>query len=589
MSDPSSSRPPRLLDAFDRFLPARLLSPHSEERMRQRLLLVFGAFFAVAVLPWVLWLFVLDPAFRLPRVAIVAVSVALAANAVWLRFAPPRRVAWLTVVLLHFAVFVNIYLNQGMHGPSVLSLTCLPVICAVLLGIAWGWIDGGLVVLFALLLEHLARTRGLPATAPTEVWAFIRVMALSIAIVLMMAAVSSYIQLTRRQAEELVEARDAALAASRSKTRFLSTMSHELRTPMVGVVGAADLLSRTPMSAEQLELVSLLQRSAAAQLALIGNVLDLARIEADRLQIEKTPWAPRQLLGEVEALFRVACQSKGLELRMEIDAGIPSALLGDSLRLRQILSNLLGNAVKFTEQGAIAVRAGWNAASQPPLLRFAVSDTGIGFPPERTAELFEAFRQADDSTTRRFGGSGLGLTICRRLVEAMGGSIGAESRPGEGSTFFFEVPAEATVALQPITGQAIPVGSPAGRRALTILLADDDPVNRVVLAAMLQALGHRTIEAVDGRDALLACASRPIDLVILDLHMPELDGPECARAMRALPPPVGQLPIVGLTADAVVDNHDRYLAGGLDAIYSKPIDLEGLELAIAAVVGGRSQ
>lgn len=565
----------------DRLLPSTVLSEVLEERLRQRLLVAFGTLFFVFTVPWFGWVFIRDPVVRPPRMIALAAFSILAANVLWLRLLPSRAVAWLSVVLLHIAFFVSVALNGGLDGPVVLVITCLPVVSAVLLGVRYGWIDVGVVMLFAIVLDSLERIRPLPITAPPELWSYLELMALAISLSSMLLAVASYAALSQIRARELVEARDDALAASRAKSRFLSTMSHELRTPMVGVIGATELLRRTPINPEQTEILDLLQSSASAQLELIGDILDLSRIEADRFELSQQPVAPRQVLVEIKALFRVACSAKGLTLEVKTEPHVPAWIIGDALRLRQILSNLVANALKFTEQGSITVhvrRVGW---PDDPRLSFAVSDTGIGFDPELREALFESFRQGDESTTRRFGGSGLGLSICRRLVTAMGGTITATSTPGKGSTFTFEIPTLITEPPPDREGKATTGRVP--QRRLTILLADDEPINRFIISAMLEELGHTAVEATHGRMALELAQTEPVDLIILDMHMPELDGPQCAQALRRLGP-TASVPIIGLTADAVVENQTRYLASGIDVIYSKPISLEQLDRAISLIV-----
>lgn len=570
----------------DRLLPPRILAENLEERLRQRLLISFGILLFAISLPWYVWIFFRDPVPRPPRMIALVVFVILASNLFWLRLMPSRVVAWISVVLIHFAIFANIVLNGGMTGPVALVITCLPVVSAVLLGVRAGWIDLVLVVLFAAALDHLAATHPLSITAPPEVWPLVKIMTLTIGLSFMLLAVSAYAELSRQQARELRDARDAALAASRAKSRFLSTMSHELRTPMVGVIGATELLMRTPISPDQEEILGLLQRSATSQLELIGDILDLSRIEADRIELARLPLAPRQILIDVEALFRVACSAKGLNLLIETEPEIPAWITGDAVRLRQILSNLVANALKFTDQGTITIRIKKEGVAGDPRLRFTVSDTGIGFDPSLGEGLFEAFRQGDESTTRRFGGSGLGLSICRRLVTAMGGTIAAASSPGKGSTFTFEIPAP--VAEPPPASEQKEGNGNTPIRRLTILLADDEPINRVILSAMLNELGHTTIEATHGRMAVELAKTEPVDLIILDMHMPELDGPQSAQALRRLPSPVASLPIIGLTADALIENQTRFLASGVDVIYSKPVSLEQLSHAISLVVSTTS-
>ncbi|MCA9662963.1 MAG: response regulator, partial [Myxococcales bacterium] len=359
-----------------------------------------------------------------------------------------------------------------------------------------------------------------------------------------------------------------------------------LRTPMVGVLGAADLLERTHDRTEQRQLIGVLRRSARAQLELIGNILDLSRIEADQLQVERASIDLRRLLGDVEAMFRAAAENKGLTLKIAISDDIPRRIVGDAFRLQQVLGNLVNNAIKFTDRGQITVGARMVLGDR---VEFTVRDTGVGFANDLSQDIFATFVQADNTTARRFGGSGLGLAICRRLVAAMGGTIEADSVPGRGSTFVVTLPgpkpsdsAELTLSrehMTPVPGQSL-----TGARSLTVLLADDEPVNRVVIAAMLATLGYQVLEARNGREALAILEREPVDAVLLDMHMPELDGPAVVTRIRASGGERSQLPVIGLTADVVREHLDRYLNSGLNTILSKPIGIDALRQALDAAI-----
>jgi len=364
-------------------------------------------------------------------------------------------------------------------------------------------------------------------------------------------------------------------------------MSHELRTPMVGVLGAADLLAITKERKEQRYLIGVLRRSAQAQLDLIGNILDFSRIEADQLQLEYSSIELRGLLSDLSAMFRAAAEAKGLKLTISVADELPRQILGDSFRLQQVLSNILNNAIKFTEHGEIQVIAQPGPGAS---VEFTVHDTGIGFASALGEEIFATFVQAESTTARRFGGSGLGLAICRRLVAAMGGTIDAQSIPGDGSTFKVTLP-----AVLPSESARLSTSEESlvlSRRAVipsswqaTILLADDEAVNRIIIAAMLVTLGHRVLEATNGREALEIFEGEAVDVILLDMHMPELDGPAVVDRIRRAGGERASLPIIGLTADVVREHLDRYLEHGLDEILSKPISIEGLRDAIERALG----
>ena len=569
------------LSWIDRALPLEKRQADPRELTHARLVVVIGLAFSVITLPWFALLIAGDPVIRPPRLIALVVIGLLALNPLWLRLTSTRSVAWATLVLLHVAMISNTALNGGFQGPVGVTLASLPVVAGVLLGHRAGWIDAGLIFGVAAAMGWYNQVGALPTTAPEEHWPLVRMMSLAIAVGLMMLAVSAHGRLLVFQNRELATARDAALRASRAKSRFLSTMSHEMRTPMVGVVGATELLLRSEgWTAGQHDLLRGLRQSADAQLKLIGNVLDLSRIESDRIELEQRATSPRQILAEIASLFHLTSKEKGLKLHLDISERVPAWVVTDAFRLRQILSNLVGNAIKFTERGSITIHADADQGSGHTWLTFKIVDTGIGFDSETAEQLFSEFSQADGSTTRKFGGSGLGLSICRHLVEMMGGAIRAEGSPGRGATFTFQIPVQH--AEGPATESAnLPALAPKGMR---VLLADDEPINRMVIAGMLEELGHDVLEAEDGEQVLKLTEAEDVDLIILDMHMPKLDGPDCARALRAREAAAGDprgLPLLGLTADATVDNRLQYLESGLDALYTKPIEIDTLGLAIS--------
>ncbi len=550
--------------------------------MRHRLLARFSVLLATFSLPWLLLLWIRDPVFRLPRTIALIGVLLIVGNPLWLRRLSTRTVAVATTLLLHLMILAQVALNGGVFGPNYLLVATLPVFSAVLISLRAAWLDGVLLVALAALALHIDANFGLPRTAPIELWPFVALIATAAALTLMLMVVSVYTHALRRQAEELTAARDQALAASRAKSRFLSAMSHELRTPMVGVLGTADLLATHALGDEPRRLLNILQRSAHAQLELIGDILDLSRIEADRLQIERIAASPRALVEETADLFHSAIEAKGLALRVDLDASLSPWILTDPQRLRQILGNLVSNALKFTERGTIVITAA-RVEGDPPRLRLTVTDTGIGIAADKLDHILEDFTQAEDSINRRYGGSGLGLAICRRLVAALGGTLSLTSDYGHGSAFVVEVPAPPTTTPA-ATPDPPPTATIVAIRPLKILVTDDDPINRTILSTMLARLGHSVLEASEGAEALTIIGSAAIDLLIIDIHMPGLDGPTTARAIRRSPGPAASLPILGLTADVARDRHAEYLRSGLTMIESKPISMQRLATVLQSLL-----
>ncbi|MDO9588540.1 MAG: ATP-binding protein [Brevundimonas sp.] len=387
--------------------------------------------------------------------------------------------------------------------------------------------------------------------------------------------------LTERYETEacLVEARERAEQANRSKSVFLANMSHELRTPLNGILGVAEALSNATADPRQKEMVNLIVTSAWALEALLTDILDLARIEAGRMEIQNEPFDLGSMVRSVAALFAASAESKGLSFNLDLPESAEIVLAGDGKRLRQILNNLLSNAVKFTETGGVTLAVEADCSPGGCRVRFSVHDSGIGFDEETGTRLFQPFEQSDSSITRRFGGTGLGLSICRNLAQLMGGTIGARSVAGRGSTFTLEVTL-APAMLEPVEDAAPPewTGQP-----LRVLLAEDHPVNRRVVELILEPMGIDVRSVENGALAVAEAAAGSFDLVLMDMQMPVMDGLEAVRRIRGregeagLPP----VPICMLTANALPHFQAMALEAGADGFLTKPISAMALIQKIA--------
>ncbi|MGH1421994.1 MAG: ATP-binding protein [Hyphomonas sp.] len=394
---------------------------------------------------------------------------------------------------------------------------------------------------------------------------------------------------------ELRHAQREALAASQAKSEFLASMSHEIRTPLNGVVGMAQALGHRDLPPIEREMVDTILESSHSLMTLLNDILDISKIEAGKLEVSPIADDLRHKMARIERFYRPIAEEKGLVLKVVVDPNLPNTLEFDPVRVRQCIENLLSNALKFTSDGGVLVAVSSDIQDGDKLkLKIHIKDTGIGMSKKEIAKLFQSFQQADSSTTRRFGGSGLGLSISRRLARMMGGDVSCVSKEGEGSIFTFSFEArvpESARKLTPNEHEEVALSSPRSVGSLQnvrALVVDDNGINRRVARVFLEPLGIVVTEAADGMEALqMLEGEEPFDIVLLDVHMPVMDGPETFRRIRASGESWSEVPVIALTADAMSGDRGRYLQMGMNEYVAKPIEERQLVVALSRLLGGK--
>lgn len=392
---------------------------------------------------------------------------------------------------------------------------------------------------------------------------------------------ASIIDITeRKKNEQLIAAREAALEASRIKSQFLATMSHEIRTPLNGIIGLTNLLFNMDMSDAQKEHLQGIRISADTLLGLINDILDLSKIEADKMEVEKIHFHLNQMVTDAIRIVSSGAKQKGLEIHVEIDPALPLWINGDMTKLKQVLINLLGNAIKFTHAGEIHIRAKRSFEGPNEMILFEVEDTGIGISDEIRKKLFEVFTQGDDSTRRKYGGTGLGLSISKKLIEKMGGKIGVESHLGHGSRFWFNLRLEEGQEVVVEARSSTMVVNPR-LKDFRILVAEDNSINQKVALGYLEQLGTQGQAVANGAEAVDLIQKFKFDLILMDCHMPEVDGYEATQKIRQFENPLLQkIPIIAMTANVMQGDRERCLEVGMNDYISKPIVFDELEKSL---------
>ncbi len=525
-----------------------------------------------------------------------AMTVAIQIGANVLVFLPPlilwttRSVAaggWFLVLGL-WAAFVSIILLDGaMNSPALPFFLLLPCFAGLVVGFrSCAMLSSLMIATYLGIYVAEKSSLQLPVQPSILVRDEILLINYSFIVLAFLVLVHAFMRLFHSSVDGLNEARRDAEKASTAKAAVMATVSHEIRTPLNGLLGMASLLQNSELTADQRENVDVINESAEALLTIIDDILDLSKLDAGHVSFEELAFDLHSVIRSAVRFVRVKIDEKSLSYIEEIGPDVPHDLIGDPGRLRQVLVNLIGNAIKFTDQGSITVRVCLDQVSEEgddtKWIRFEVEDTGIGVSPENLKTLFDEFQQADTSVKRRFGGTGLGLAISRRIVEARGGSIGVDAEPGRGSRFWFVVPcqmAPRNVSKVRRTAKRVQPLAPVTKirpLSISVLAVDDNEINRKVVSSLLETFVDDVEVVCSGAEAIEAVSKKDYSLILMDIQMPEMSGIEAADRIRALDPKYAKVPIVALTANAFESDRRRYLDSGFDEYVSKPIEINDL-------------
>lgn len=524
---------------------------------------------------------------------LLAFHFGLKACLVW-AFAILACEGWVTYLQITFKPTGDVTRMRWMRlgPPSAFALVWAAMAILCVLNGPGGMRYAGVLILFGMVVEGMRYAVSSPsAMLSLTIWPLAALVALPLVAprfsvwdrvtsLVFLAGLVGYVidavRTMRESARAREEAEAKALEASQAKSTFLAMMSHELRTPMNGVLGLAHALRGTPLDAQQAGYLEMIEESGHGLMAILNDILDLSKIEAGKLTLEVAPFDIRKLALQTRAVWSESARLKGLDLVLEVAPSTPPFVAGDAARVRQILMNLVSNAVKFTGAGRVVIRL---SADDQERVSIAVSDTGMGMSAEQIERAFTPFAQGDPSIARRFGGTGLGLSICRQLAELMEGEILVSSEPGAGSTFTARLRLPATAALVAPAAQAAAPELDGAR----VLVVDDNLVNQMVARAILEAVGVAVAVANDGHAALARLRIEDFDVVLMDVHMPGMDGVEAVRRIRCGEAGRSDLPIVALTADAMAGDAERLMAQGFDDAHSKPVQPAGLLATVASL------